>query len=242
MCAMKRALVILTFNEIEALPRIFDKIPLAAADETFAVDGGSKDGTREFLEGKGIRVLGQPRRGRGVAFREALAATSAEHIVYFSPDGNEDPADIPRLFEALEKGCDMAIASRMMKGAVNEEDVNFFKIRKWVNQAFGLGANLLWNRGPFITDTINGFRGVTREAFEAMGPDADGFVIEYQMSIRAMKLGLKVTEIPTREGARLGGQSTASSLPTGLVFLRQFVREVVGGRPPGKPGSKDKLE
>ena len=60
--------------------------------------------------------------------------------------------------------------------------------------------------------------------------DADGFVIEYQMSIRAMKLGLKVTEIPTHEGARLGGASTASSIPTGLIFLRQIGREIVRGR------------
>ena len=38
------------------------------------------------------------------------------------------------------------------------------------------------------------------DAFEALKPEADGFVVEYQMSIRAMKLGQKVLEIPTREG------------------------------------------
>lgn len=223
---MKRAIVLLTFNEIEAMPKIFDRIPASCAEALVAVDGGSSDGTRQWLEQKGVKVLGQPRRGRGVAFRVAAEEVPAESLVFFSPDGNEDPADIPKLFEALEQGADLAIASRMMRGAYNEEDVHFLRPRKWVNQAFTLIANLLWNRGPYITDTINGFRAVKRQVFSDLGCDADGFVIEYQMSIKAMKKGLKVAELPTREGQRLGGTSTAESWPTGMVFLRQLWREL----------------
>jgi glycosyltransferase involved in cell wall biosynthesis len=222
----KRALVLLTFNEIEALPKIIDRVPLSCADEVLAVDGGSKDGTQEFLRSKGLKVVGQDKRGRGVAFRVAAQATRAEALVFFSPDGNEDPEDIPRLFSKLEEGYDMVIASRMMAGAFNEEDVSLFRPRKWVNQAFTLAANLYWNRGPYVTDTINGFRAVRREAFEALKTDAEGFVIEYQMSIRAMKNKLKIAEIPTREGQRLGGHSTAESIPTGIVFLKQLGREI----------------
>jgi glycosyltransferase involved in cell wall biosynthesis len=220
----------LTYNESEALPKIWDKIPLSAADEVLCVDGGSTDGTREFLAGKGIKILGQPRRGRGVAFRVAAQAVDAEAICYFSPDGNEDPADIPRLFRLLEEGADLAIASRMMRGAANEEDVSWWRPRKWVNQAFTLLANGLWNGGPYVSDTINGFRAVRREAFQALACDADGFVIEYQLSIRAMKRGLRIVELPTREGPRLGGASTARSWPTGLVFLKQLWREIVYNR------------
>ncbi|MDD5657492.1 MAG: glycosyltransferase family 2 protein [Elusimicrobia bacterium] len=223
---MTKALVLLTFNEAEALPKIFDRIPRACADEVFAVDGGSRDGTREFLEARGVRVVTQPRRGRGVAFRVAFEATGADALCFFSPDGNEEPGDIPGLFSEMDRGWDMVIASRMMRGAFNEEDVHWLRPRKWVNQAFTLAANLLWNRGPYVTDTINGFRAVRRAAFQAMACDADGFVIEYQMSIRAMKRALKITELPTREGQRLGGRSTARSLPTGLLFLRFLWREL----------------
>ena len=223
---MKKALVILTYNESEALPKIWDKIPLDAADELLAVDGGSKDGTVEFLKSKGVTVLGQPRRGRGVAFRVAAESTKADALCYFSPDGNEDPADIPKLFASVEGGADIAIASRMMRGAFNEEDVHWWRPRKWVNKAFTLFANLLWNRGPYVSDTINGYRAVRRDALLALGLDADGFVIEYQMSIRAMKKGLKIVEFPTYEGQRLGGVSTAESWRTGVVFLKSLWREI----------------
>ncbi len=227
----KRLLVLLTYNEIEALPKIFDRLPLSAADEVMAIDGGSKDGTVEFLESKGLKVVAQPRRGRGVAFRLALELTDAETICYYSPDGNEDPEDIPRIFEKLEAdGSDLVVASRMMKGAYNEEDVHWFRPRKWVNQLFTLAANLLWNRGPYVEDTINGFRAVRADSLRRCACDADGFPIEYQMSIRMMKLGMAIGELPTHEYPRLGGQSTAESWPTGVVFVKTLLREISLGR------------
>lgn len=237
----KRRLVLLTFNEIEALPKIFDRLPLSAADEVVAVDGGSTDGTVDFLKSKGLKVLGQPRRGRGVAFRVALEDTDAETICYYSPDGNEDPDDIPKVFEALEKGGhDLVVASRMMKGAHNEEDDQVLKLRKWVNQAFTIIANLLWNRGPWMTDTINGFRAVRADSLRRCACDADGFPIEYQMSIRMMKLGMSVGEIPTYEYPRAGGQSTAHSWPTGVVFTKLLLREIALGRAVGAPAEPEK--
>jgi glycosyltransferase involved in cell wall biosynthesis len=228
---LKRALVLLTYNEIEALPKLFDKIPLSAADEVFAVDGGSQDGTAAYLESKGVKVLGQPRRGRGCAFNVALDATTADVICYYSPDGNEDPADIPKVFEKLEAGgYDLVVASRMCAGAHNEEDEETIPLRKWVNQAFTLLANLFWNRGPYVTDTINGFRAVRADSLRRCECRVDGFVIEYLMTMRMMKLGMRIGEIPTYESPRLGGQSTAHSWPTGLEFTRHLIRELFLGR------------
>ena len=228
---LKRALVLLTFNEIEALPKLFDKIPLAAADEVFAVDGGSTDGTVEYLRSKGVKVLGQPRRGRGCAFSVALDATMADVLCYYSPDGNEDPDDIPKVFEKLEAGgYDLVVASRMCAGAHNEEDEETLKLRKWVNQSFTFLANMLWNRGPYVTDTINGFRAVRADSLRRCALRVDGFVIEYLMSMRMMKLGMRIGEIPTYESPRLGGQSTAHSWPTGVEFTKHLIREILTGR------------
>ena len=50
------------------------------------------------------------------------------------------------------------------------------------------------------------------------------------MSMRAMKLGLSITEIPTVESDRIGGESTATSLPTGFRFIRGLAREIAIGR------------
>ncbi|MCX5792759.1 MAG: glycosyltransferase family 2 protein [Elusimicrobia bacterium] len=226
----RRTLILLTYNEIEGATYLFDKVPWQCADEAFAVDGGSKDGTVEFLRSKGLRVVGQDRRGRGRAFQIGMETAKGENVVFFSSDGNEDPADIPVMFKKLEEGSDLVIASRMMKGAFNEEDVKLLRPRKWVNLAFTFAVNALWNRGPYISDTINGFRGITRSAFTKLKCNTDGFDIEFLMTIRAVKLGIRTAEIPTREGARIGGVSTAESWPTGMLFVKRLLNEIALGR------------
>jgi len=226
---MKKTLVLLTFNEIEGMKTLYRKIPFDAADEIVAVDAGSTDGTREFLEEKKIKILDQEIKGRGEAFRVALRNTTGDVLLYFSPDGNEDPDDIPFLFARIEDGADLSIASRFMRGARNEEDDHFFKWRAWVNRTFTYAANAIWNSGDYITDTINGYRAVRRYVLEKLNTDEQRFPIEYQMSIRAMKLKLKVAEIPSIEGNRIGGESKAKSFPVGLGHINVFLRELVNG-------------
>jgi len=224
------SLVILTFNEIEGVRKIFSQLPLEIIEETFVVDGNSTDGTIEFFESKGIPVYTQSRAGRAEAFRVGIEKSKYENIIFFSPDGNENPSDIIKIAEQLQQGYDMVIASRFMKGARNEEDNKFFPFRKWANQIFTLVANILWNNGKYITDTINGFRGLKKNTYYLLKPDVEGFVIEYQLSIRAMKSGLRIKEIPTIEGDRIGGKTKAKSLPVGFSFLRFLIKEIFVGK------------
>jgi glycosyltransferase involved in cell wall biosynthesis len=202
-------------------------LPSDIADEVLAVDGGSTDGTREFLLEHGIPVYEQTKRGRGEAFRVGMANSNGDYVVFFSPDGNEDPDDIPKLFQLLESGADMAIASRFLPGARNEEDELSLPLRKWTNQAFTILANLIWNRGQsWVTDTINGFRGIRRQAFNQLAPASLGYTIEYELTIGAMRSNMNIVEIPTIENQRIGGETKGASWPTGVTFLRFFLGEV----------------
>lgn len=221
-------LVILTRNEIEGSQALFNKIPISTVDECLVIDGGSKDGTAEFFRENGVRVVEQTILGRGEAFRIAVRETKSDYLIFFSPDGNEDPEDIPRLLSKLEDGHDMVIASRFLPNSRNEEDDLLLPWRAWANRAFTLIANTLWHGN--LSDSINGFRAIRRDVFMQLNPDGPGYVIEYQLSIRAMKLGLKIAEIPTIEGQRIGGESGAPSIPTGILFLKFLVRELTVGR------------
>lgn len=233
---MTIVLVLLVRNERPCLEVVLPTIPapgpLAGYDQVVAVDGGSTDGSAAFLEAHGIRVIAQTRRGRGAAFHQAFADLDADAFIFFSPDGNEDVADLPRFRPLLEAGNDLVIASRMMKGAVNEEDHQVLKLRKWANNAFNLMANLAFRRqGPFVTDSINGYRAITAKAARGLALDALDYTIEYQMTMRALKAGMRIVEFPTIEGQRVAGETQARSIPTGLRFLDCFWREIRGGRP-----------
>ena len=217
-----RTIVILTLNEVDGVRRLLTEGPdlRTMAEEVLAVDGGSTDGTRELLEEANIRVIDQDIKGRGEAIRVGVNEAKGEHLVFFSPDGNEDPGDIPRCFGLLSDGADMAIASRFLPGARNEEDDSFLPLRKWANRVFTSLANLLWNRQNFVSDSINGFRGIKREVFLVLAPESTGFTIEYELTIGAMKRRLQIVEFPTLEGERLAGATKAGSITTGWRFLK----------------------
>jgi glycosyltransferase involved in cell wall biosynthesis len=217
---MKSSLIILTSNEIEGVKTLFPKIPLDRFDECLAIDWNSTDGTTEFLKERGIKVISQEKKGRGDAFRIAVAEASGDILVFFSPDGNENPADTVKLVAEIEKGYDMVIASRFAKGAHAEKEDFFIPYRSWANQALTILADLFF--GGNLSDSINGFRAARKESFKALKVDAEGFAIEYQMSIRAMKSKQKIREIPTIEGQRIGSKSKAKSWPVGLNLLRLF--------------------
>lgn len=206
---------------------LIDKIPFSQVDEAFVVDYQSSDGTKELVKRRGIRLINQRRPGRGEAFRLAVNRARGRYLVFFSPDGNEDPRDIPKLLRLLTQGNDLVIASRFLPGSRNEEDDKLLKFRAWANRAFTWLANLAW-KGR-LSDSINGYRAITKIAFNRLQLDAFGYAIEYQMSIRALKLNLKIAEIPTREGNRLGGESGSKAIPTGISFLRLLLNEILSG-------------
>jgi len=59
-----------------------------------------------------------------------------------------------------------------------------------------------------------------------LGLTAEGFAIEFQSSIKAFKKGLNIKEIPTAEGDRIGGESKAKSIPTGIKFVKLYLKEL----------------
>ena len=88
---MTNSLIIFTRNEIEGIRAIFPRIPLGVFDEVITMDGHSTDGTVEFLEKNGIRVIEQEKLGRGNATIEGVQHTTGDNVVLLSADGSETP-------------------------------------------------------------------------------------------------------------------------------------------------------
>ena len=124
---MKYALIIMIKDEIEGIVQLFDQIPFDKFDEVVAIDGMSVDGSAEFLKKKNVKVITQTVNGRGQAFRDAFRGTNSDALIFYGPDGNEDPTDIVKFMQVFEnnKNAGMVVARRLGPGAINKEDYKF---------------------------------------------------------------------------------------------------------------------
>ncbi len=228
---MDVTLILVVRNEEEGLRKMLPVLPRDAVDETIAIDGNSTDGTLKLLEDAGVRTHVQMAPGLGQAMLEARDQVKTEAFIFFHPDGNEDPNHIPKMADLLREGKEFVVASRMIKGAWNEEDDKFLRWRKWANIGLAKLANLFFAReGNRTTDITNGFRGITCDAFDRMKLTSRDLTMDYQMVIRALKTGIPITEFPTKEGQRIAGGTTFPSLSTGWQEVKLLLKEIVIGR------------
>jgi glycosyltransferase involved in cell wall biosynthesis len=218
-------LVIIARNESQGIKEIVPKIDTSYLDACLAIDGNSSDDTVSLLEGYGYKTYTQKNKGLGAAMIEAREKIETDAFIFYHPDGNEDPIDIPKVVEYLQNE-DFVVASRMIAGAHNEEDPHFLKFRKWANQGFALIANILFGKnGNKTSDVTNGFRGITCEAWDKMQLETFDLTMDYLMVIRALKKDIKIFEFPTYEHERIGGESNFASIPTGLMELKMLWNE-----------------
>lgn len=222
----KSSLVVLTLNEINGMKKMFPKVNRDWVDEILLVDGGSTDGTREYAKKLGFKVVEQKTSGRGEAFRLGAQNAKNEILVYFSPDGNEDPKDIPKLIKKIRDGNDMVIASRFSKSSVSKDAT---LIRRIGNNMFTLIINIFF--GTKVSDAVNGFRAVKKQVMQNLKTETKNFEIEIEMTIRCAKKGYKIAEIPTIENERIGGEAKLNTLRDGwaytVLILKEFFRKIL---------------
>lgn len=225
---MKIALVIFTRNERKNSEKMFPKIPLKFFNSVYVVDANSADGTRQFYEAKKIKVFNQKYPGVGGAYESAFRNTTEDALVIFHPDGNADPKTLPKMVELIKAGSELVIPSRMLKGAANEEDKQFFKYRKWSNQLMAVVVSILWGReGNKCSDLTQGYRAMTRKAYKKLKIKIPSPIApDIEQIIRALKHGIKIVEFSTREGQRQHGKTSMPSFKTTIENLKVFFREL----------------
>jgi glycosyltransferase involved in cell wall biosynthesis len=227
---LKSTLAVLVLNEIDAIGQVLPQIRAEWVDEIIVVDGGSTDGTVEYCESHGYRVLRQTSRGYGNGMKELIQIAEGEIIIEFMGDGNCKPETIPLLVAKVREGYDLVIASRYLHGAKSYDDTLMTRTGNWM---FTRLINILF--GASFHDAMMGYRAYRKAAFTQMEMDSPGLCFPTQGSIQFTRFGFRVIEIPSDEPARIGGVRKAKNVRTGLelcaMISKEVMREyVLGGR------------
>ncbi|MFI5398211.1 MAG: glycosyltransferase [Candidatus Binatia bacterium] len=196
-------------------------------EEMYAIDAGSTDGTVEYLQSQGIAVYQQDKPGYNNAYLSAFRRCSTDALIMYHPKGTVDPKATLEFRRYLEDGYDLVIASRVMPGAVNEEDSRIFKPRKWFVMALAVATRVFWKReGNMIWDTLHGCRAMRKDSFFAIEPLEDCLSIDIEMIARGYRKRMKRIEFPVQEKPRSYGETHFKAFPTGLLVLRYLVQEL----------------
>ena len=222
---MEISLCLLTWNEIHGCRQAIPALPQENFTEVFALDGGSTDGTAEFLRESGITVVEQRQRSYNAAYIEALEHYSGEAIVFYHPKGTVDEASLPYLVDKLASGFDFVVASRMLPESRNEEDDQLLRHRKWFGIALSHAASLRWNRSRStrITDPLHGYRGLSRAFADSFTLHPTGVTADLEMVRAAYCNGARVAEVPVDESGREVGGTHFPALSTGKQLLRYLL-------------------
>ncbi|MDQ6777490.1 MAG: glycosyltransferase family 2 protein [Actinomycetota bacterium] len=212
-------------NEAGSIDWVLENIP-AWVSEVVLVDGLSTDATEAVARNlrPDVVVVHQRQRGKGAALRAGFAAAHGDIIVMIDADGSTDPREMDRFVAALRSGADFVKGSRHMPGGGS---VDFTRTRLLGNQVFVTLANLFF--GVRFTDLCYGYCAFWRHHLEALALSADGFEIETQLVLNAVKAGLVIEEVPSVELERRAGSSNLNAFRDGRRVLATMIRERAPG-------------
>jgi glycosyltransferase involved in cell wall biosynthesis len=213
---------VLTLDEIDGVSQIMPQVKKEWADRIIFVDGGSTDGTLEKAKELGFEVIHQKNKGEGNACRVGTDATDSDYVMFFSPDGNDVPEDIPRLIQKSKEGYDVVHISRFGK---NSQSDDAGPLEYFGNKMFTFLVNTFF--GGKYTDALNGFRIIKRDIWNELRTDAQQLDIEQQTCIRCAKRKIPIYQIDGREPARIGGERIMRPLTTGAQLSYQIIKEFI---------------
>lgn len=219
------SVVIPALNEVESIGTVVRSMPWSEIAECIVVDNSSTDATAQEAGAAGAKVVTSPRGyGAACAAGARAAIASSDVLVFLDGDGSDDVSAMREMVAPIESGdADFVIGSRM-RGRAEPGSLNGAQV--FAAKMIGAMVKMLY--GFRYTD-MGPFRAIRRECLERMQMQEMTYGWNLEMQIKALKIGLRVVEIPVDYRCRIGGESKVSgnmraSVKAGVRILGVFLR------------------
>lgn len=189
--------------------------------EIIVVDDGSTDGTAAAAEDAGAEVIRFERnRGKGAAMRAGIARSRGDWLVFLDADGQDDPAEIPRLLARATGDVAMVNGSRFI-GVLRPGAISSLNLAG--NLAMTAFFDLLFLRP--ITDTQAGFRAVRGDVARGLELRGTEYEFETEVLAKVLRGGHRVVEVPVTRDRRQAGRTGFRRIRNGLRIAGTILRE-----------------
>lgn len=218
------AVILPCYNEDAAIGKtVRDFRAALPSAKVYVYDNNSKDRTAEAAREAGAIVRTEERQGKGNVMRRMFADVEADIYVLADGDDTYDASAAPALIRKLvDEGLDIVTGRR-----VHSEAAAYRAGHVWGNKMLtGLTA-MMFN--VKLGDTLSGYRVMSRRFVKSFPFTAEGFGIETELTVHAVRLLMPMAEVDTAYKERPAGSvSKLSTYRDGfkiLFTIAQMLRE-----------------
>lgn len=238
---MKVVNILATYNERENIGPMLETLAKIARENpkynfsTLVVDDNSPDGTSAVVKKQqkkdtSIKLLTGRKRGLGAAlikgYRYAMEEMGADVVIPNDADFQWPPEKIPHLLAKIEKGYDVAVASRHVPGGGVVGWNGFRRLNHLIANYF-----LAWHLAGVkeVRDHSGNFKAIRVKGVLEKIPLSKlrhaGFYFQLAILYELSKVGARFCEIPVVYQKRRAGES---KIGLNRHYLRDIVEYVIG--------------
>jgi len=209
------AVLVPCYNEEAAIAKVVADFRAALPGaQVYVYDNNSRDQTKARAREAGAVVRSESRQGKGNVVRRMFADIEADIYVLVDGDDTYDADASPRMIaHMMEDGADLLTARRIHTDAAAYRPGHLLGNRLLT----GLTA-LLFN--VHLSDMLSGYRVFSRRFVKSFPFTAEGFAIETELTIHAVRLMMPMTELDTRYKERpVGSISKLNTWRDGFRIL-----------------------
>ncbi len=184
--------VIPVYNHGRTLRQVAEKV-LAIHRWLLVVDDGSDESVAPLLNDLNLEIIRhEHNQGKGAAIMSASAFARTRgfsHLITLDADGQHDPADLPRLIEAIEKSPQAFIVGA--RNFMSDPNIPF-------SSKFGRRFSEFWmylQTGRRVDDMQSGYRAYPRAALEQLTLWDKHYSFEIEVLVKAVWAGFEIIEI-----------------------------------------------
>ena len=212
-------------NAVKRLPDFCEDL------EILYVEGNSQDGTLDEIHrvieaypDKDIKVLVQDGKGKGDAVRKGFGHARGDILMILDADLTVPPEDLPKFYKAISSGKGEYINGTRLVYPMDDQAMRFLNF--WANRTFSVLFTWLLNQR--FTDTLCGTKVLTKKNYEKIVANRSYFgefdpFGDFDLIFGAIKLNLKVVEVPIRYAAREYGETQISRFRHGWLLLKMVL-------------------
>jgi len=202
------SVIIPTRNEEASIGAVLDQIRAALGGrllEIVIVDTDSQDRTREIARAKGARIVSEPRRGYGRAYKTGFAAAQGTYIATLDGDLTYPAERVPDFVEALELGRADFVSGNRISHLRGDAMTGMHRIG---NQLLNAVFRILFRAK--VHDSQSGMWAFRRAILPHLHLVHNGMAFSEEIKIEAIRRGFRFLEVPIDYRVRVGDRKIRS--------------------------------